>query len=364
MHFISENTHRGLLWNSDDLHNINTHLLCERSVTWSLSSLSGCFSIPGGKTIRRLKRRLETIFSSRGACILNLQGWAFPGLFLFVQFIKETGLRGSMWDGRMFNTTWMNEVGQWWLRPPAPLQYQFRIKFLIKEAHRQIEEFQEYPDVARKQEQTCRPISCLKGLQEPSQSCQSYPKASSLIWWHFWHMWLQLSPELPKDILRAKHPCKRPPTSKLPMKSYTSQQWRGMDLLRCDWGPMPSSFRTQFLKDTPAMQPAPLLYLPEHKPPFTEGSCSRKRQEDCCAGSGCLGCFWGCFQQWSIPIASLLRQKSSGLRDFTSRHHITQPICVYGRLPKCISAIPNLHTVELHVCIQLPALKPLSKGAQ
>lgn len=244
MHFISENTHRGLLWNSDDLHNINTHLLCERSVTWSLFSLSGCFSIPGGKTIRRLKRRLETIFSSRGACILNLQGWAFPGLFLFVQFIKETGLRGSMWDGRMFNTTWMNEVGQWWLRPPAPLQYQFRIKFLIKEAHRQIEEFQEYPDVARKQEQTCRPISCLKGLQEPSQSCQSYPKASSLIWWHFWHMWLQLSPELPKDILRAKHPCKRPPTSKLPMKSYTSQQWRGMDLLRCDWGPMPSSFRT------------------------------------------------------------------------------------------------------------------------
>lgn len=74
-------------------------------------------------------------------------------------------------------------------------------------------------------------------------------------------MWLQLSPVLPKDILRAKHPCRWPPTPKLPMKSYTSQQWRGMDLLRCDWGPMPSSFRTQFLKDpcnatgSPALPP-------------------------------------------------------------------------------------------------------------
>lgn len=130
------------------------------------------------------------------------------------------------------------------------------------------------------------------------------------------------------------------------------------------WGPMPSSFRTQFWK-TPLqcnqLTCSTCLSTGHH----SQRAHSPGRDSGTVVCTPAVWrCFWGCFQQWSISIASLLRQKSTGPKDFTNRHYITQPICVYGRLPECICAIPNLHTVELHVCTQLPAFKPLSKGAQ
>lgn len=94
------------------------------------------------------------------------------------------------------------------------------------------------------------------------------------------------------------------------------------------------------------------------------GSHPGKRQEDCSACSG-LAVLLGVFPTMEHFHGFTAQTKMQWcLRDFTDRHYITQPICVYGRLPECICAIPNLHTVELHVCTQLPAFKPLSKGAQ
>lgn len=68
-----------------------------------------------------------------------------------------------------------------------------------------------------------------------------------------------------------------------------------MDLLRCVLGTDAFLLQDTVLKDTPTMQPAHLLYLPEHRPPFTEGSLPRKRQRNCSVCSSCLAVLLGVF---------------------------------------------------------------------
>lgn len=86
----------------------------------------------------------------------------------------------------------------------------------------------------------------------------------------------------------------------------------------------PSSFRTQFLKDTLAMQPAHLLYLPEHRPPFTGGSHPRKRQQNCSVCSGCLAVLLGVFPTMEQAFP-LLRCSDKALVQGISQAGTTSP---------------------------------------
>lgn len=167
-------------------------------------------------------------------------------------------------------------------------------------------------------------------------------------------MWLQLSPVLPKDILRAKHPC-RGPHSQTPheflYKSTVKRNgfvtvWLGTDAF--------------LLQDTVSERHPCNATSSPALPPWAQATIHRGLipQEET---GGLFGsASGGVSNNGAFPLLHCSDKKSTGPRDFTNRHHITQPICVYGRLPECISAIPNLYTVEL----QLPAFKPLSKGAQ
>lgn len=56
MHFISENTHWSLLCNSDYLHNINTHLLCNTILCDMVFILPfRMFSIPRGENNQKIE---------------------------------------------------------------------------------------------------------------------------------------------------------------------------------------------------------------------------------------------------------------------------------------------------------------------
>lgn len=84
MHFISENTHWGLLCNSDYLHNINTHLLCNAiTVTRSLSALPGCLAIPRGENNQKIEARAGN-YSLSEELVFGIYRVNISGLFLFV----------------------------------------------------------------------------------------------------------------------------------------------------------------------------------------------------------------------------------------------------------------------------------------
>lgn len=85
MHFISENTHWGLLCNSDYLHNINTHLLCNLiPVTRSLSAFPGCLAVPRGGNNQKIEAQAENHSLFQKNLRFEFTEVSIPGLFLYV----------------------------------------------------------------------------------------------------------------------------------------------------------------------------------------------------------------------------------------------------------------------------------------
>lgn len=136
-------------------------------------------------------------------------------------------------------------------------------------------------------------------------------------------MWLQLSPVLPKDILRAKHPC-RGPHSQTPheilYKSTVKRNgfvtvWLGTDAFL-----LQDSFRKTPLQCNQLTCSTSLSTGHHSQRAHTPGRDRRTVWQ----------CFWGCFQQWNISIASLLRQKKHWSKGFHKQapHHPTY-LCLW-----------------------------------